>query len=252
MYKKITHNIVEEHFNHPVAATIKKTVDNKKVPKQKMEDGTYDILTVDGSLGLHDPLPWDVYNDNTMTFRMDARSAWMKWAFSLINYSIALNAGLMNTDQVKGRVHKNAMALGDFIVPYYGLSAGNLLSTSLIALNDVGMHYILALKDKKPTDDIAKEWEPYVADIAKLLNELNPNNWPKTLVQDMFTNLVNGWKNELDARDKGDITADELAIEYLDKLIVSGVADHRKAGFTSISDNFSRGIIAQFPTMFTE
>jgi len=250
MYKKISHNIVEEHFDHPIAASIKKAVDNKKPIKSGITE--YYSLSDDGSLGLNDPLPWDIYNENTMTFRMDARSAWMRWAFSIINYSISLNAGLPNTDQVKGRVHKNAMVLGDFIVPYYGITSGNLLATSLIALNDVAMHYINALKDKKDTTDIVKEWDPLVADIAKLMNELNPNNWPTYLISDMFTNLVTGWKNELDARNAGDITADELAIEFLDKLVVTGVPDHKKAGYSSIADTFSRGIIAQFPSLFTE
>jgi hypothetical protein len=36
MYKKITHHIVEEHFEHPVASEIKKTIDRSKV-KSKMD-----------------------------------------------------------------------------------------------------------------------------------------------------------------------------------------------------------------------
>jgi hypothetical protein len=37
MYKKITHHIVEEHFEHPVASEIKKTVDRTKI-KTKMDN----------------------------------------------------------------------------------------------------------------------------------------------------------------------------------------------------------------------
>lgn len=38
MYKKITHHIVEEHFGHPVASEIKKTLDkNKVLPKPRAE-----------------------------------------------------------------------------------------------------------------------------------------------------------------------------------------------------------------------
>jgi len=261
MYKKITHNIVEEHFDHPIAAVIKKSVDKKKFKPgignyntdgYDTDEYGYGTPMPDQSLGLHDPLPWDVYNDNTMLFRMDSRTAWMRWAFALLNYSISLNGNLPGTDAVKARLNKNAMALGDFLIPYYGLTAGQLLSTQLIALNDIGMHYVNALKNKEPTDEIVKSWEPLVANIAKLMNELNPNNWPESLMADMFSNLVKVWQSQLTARANSDTVGDELAIDYMNKLVVTGVPDHQKAGFSSLADTFSRGIIAQFPHAFSE
>lgn len=45
MYKKITHNIVEEHFDHPVASEIKKTVDRTKI-RSKL-DGFPSMTTAD-------------------------------------------------------------------------------------------------------------------------------------------------------------------------------------------------------------
>jgi len=249
MYKKITHNIVEEHFNHPIAAVIKKTVDKKKIKPGQYED--YNENSNDGVISLHDPLPWNVYNEYTMTFRMDSRTAWMKWAFALLNYSISLNGDLPGTDAVKARLNKNAIALGDFLVPYYGITAGQLLATQLIALNDIGMHYVNALKNKQSTDDVVKSWVPLVADIAKLFNELNPNNWPESLIADMFGNLVTGWQSQLTARATGDTVGDELSIDYMNKLVVTGVPDHQMNGYSSIADTFSRGIIAQFPHQFS-
>lgn len=35
MYKKITHTIVEEHFDHPVSAQIKKTLERRESIEQK-------------------------------------------------------------------------------------------------------------------------------------------------------------------------------------------------------------------------
>jgi hypothetical protein len=231
MYKKITHKIVEEHFRH--------------IPK----NGEYDP---NGSLSINDPLPQYVMNENTLIFRMDARTAWAKWAYSLLNYSISLNGDLPGTDQVKGRVHKNAMVLGDFIVPYYGLTAGNLFATSLIALNDVGMHYVNAIKNNESTEEIVASWGPFIADVAKLMNELNPSNWPELLITEMFTNLVNAWQAQLTARATGDTVADEIAIDTINKIVVTGIPDHHAVGYSSIADTFSRGIVAQFPSDFAE
>lgn len=246
MYKKITHNILEEHFDHPDAAVIGNS------QRSGLARGNYRPADPMRPLGLHDPLPLNVYNDDTMLFRMDSRTAWMKWAFALLNFSISLNGNLPGTEAVKARLNKNAIVLGDFLVPYYGLTAGQLLATRLIAINDTGMEYVTALKNNQPTDSIVTSWEPLVADIASLFNELNPNNWPQSLILDMFGNVVRIWQTQLTARASGDIVADELAIDYMNKLVITGVPDHNKVGYTSIADTFSRGIIAQFPYQFAK
>jgi len=38
MYKKITHNIVEEHFDHPMAGQIKKTIVRSQIPNSEVFD----------------------------------------------------------------------------------------------------------------------------------------------------------------------------------------------------------------------
>lgn len=230
MYKKITHEIVEEHFAKPMQAPMIEITNNG-------------------------PLPSYVMTEATMLFRMDARSAWAKWVWSLLNYSISLNGNLPGTDQVKGRMHKNAVALGDFLIPYYGLTASRAITSALIAIDDIGMHYVEVLKAKAPQSEIDKviaSWTPYISDLAELMNELNPGQWPKSLISDILTNLIQAWQDELTARAKGDLIADEIAIDYINKLVVTGVPDHTKAGFSSLADVFSRGIIAQFPSMFAE
>lgn len=249
MYKVISHKIKEEHFSHPALISRNMSRSNEG-NVLTYNAGLASSAIDDGSIGIDDPLPWQVYNEQTMLFRMDARTAWSKWAYSMLNYSISLNGNLEGTDQVKGRVHKNAIVLGDFLVPYYGLTAGNLFATSLIAINDIGMHYVNALKDKQPTEEIVLQWVPHVASIAKLMNELNPNNWPETLIKDQFGNLVKAWQNQLVARANKDIIADEIAIDYINKIAVTGIPDHARGGYSSIADTYSRGIIAQFPGDF--
>lgn len=249
MYKVVSHEIKEEHFSHPalIAPNMSRSNEENGSMYNTVSNGS---VLANGSFGISDPLPWQVYNEQTMLFRMDARTAWSKWAYSMLNYSISLNGNLEGTDQVKGRVHKNAIVLGDYLVPYYGLTAGNLFATSLIAINDVGMHYVNAVKDQQPTEAIVLEWTPHVNTIAKLMNSLNPNNWPEPLIQDQFSNLVRAWQDQLTARAKRDIIADEIAIEAINKIAVTGIPDHTRGGYSSIADTYSRGIIAQFPGDF--
>lgn len=252
MYKKITHNIIEEHFDHPATLPNGMLTAMNGTPMNAPLVASTPIET--NFTATSGALPPYVMNEQTMLFRMDARSAWAKWAFSIMNYAVSLNGDLPGTDQVKGRMHKTAIALGEFIIPYYGLTAANSLSTALIAINDIGMHYVEAMKAKKSSDELAKiaaAWIPYITDLAKVFNELNPTNWPTPLIQDIITNLVSAWQDQLTARAKGDIVADEIAIDRINKLVITGLPDHVKHGFSSLADVFSRGIIAQYPGMFT-
>jgi hypothetical protein len=241
MYKKITHNITEEHFAHPAIipnhVTDKKIVTMGQLPMGQLPMGQ---------------LPAYVMNDVTMLMRMDARSAWGKWAWSLFNYAISLNGNLPGTPQVKARLNKNAALLGEFIIPYYGLTAGRLLSTGLMAIGDVGVEYINAIKEGQPTEAIIAEWEPLIDSLVTVMNQLNPAAWPKTLLSDIMHDVVKTWIELLRARAVMDLVADEIAIDHLDKIVITGLPDHIKHGFSSLADIFSGGIIAQFPQMFAD
>lgn len=264
MYKKITHNITEEHYAHPLAAELKKSVEKKIVSQEPMPSPTppakyyqseeYYIVP-DGSLGLEDKLPQYVLNEETMLFRMDARTAFAKWAWGLVNYAIAIDNDVAFVDQVKSRFTKSAVTIGDLALPYYGVTAGTILSDALIGIGDVGIEYATALKEKARESEleaISDKWTPLITDTAKVLAELNPNNWPEKLLVDILTNLVGAWKDELVAKFTKDFTADEIAIDRINKLVVTGVPDHHSAGFSSLADVFSRGVIAQFPSMFQD
>ena len=249
MYTKISHNIVEEHYGEVMGAGTQ-SVNPHANPMIKKKPTSGYLIVHDGSLSIHDELPQYVLNEDTMLFRMDARTAWTKWAWSLINYSIALNANLSTTPQVLARLSKNAVALGDFIVPYYGPTAGTLLADSLIAIGNVGVEYVNAVKAGSDTTAIEAKWVPLITDLAKTLNGLNPENWPETLLVDIFTNVVNAWKNQLAAQATNDTVASEIAVDYINKLVATGVKDHVSNGYASLADVFSRGIIAQYPSMF--
>lgn len=236
MYKKISHNIVEEHFDHPMT-----------LPQGIQNPGAHKPITMSNG-----GLPAYVMTDATMLFRMDARTAWGKWVWSLLNYSISLNGNLPGTDQVKARLNKNAAALGDYIIPYYGLTAGHLLASALMAIGDVGVEYVEAYKANKDTKVIEAKWPSLIDNVVKIMNELNPGNWPVLTLTDIFVNLVRAWTEQLSARAKKDIVGDEIAIDYINKLIISGLPDHGKHGFSSLADIFSSGIVAQFPQLFAD
>jgi hypothetical protein len=238
MYKKINHHIVEEHFDHP--AVLPPHI------KEKLAD-----LGLVG-LGPTDELPYAVMNESTLVFRMDSRSAWAKYAWSLLNYSISMNAQLPGTAQVETRLLRAATALGDFIIPYYGITAGNALGDKLAAIAKVGAEVVDAVRDERSLDEFQTIWADLIEDLAVFLNELNPSNWPKVLITELFTNLVTTWSDAIRARYNEEWDDNEMALDNLNKLVVTGIADHANMGFSSIADVFSRGIIAQYPSLFVK
>lgn len=238
MYRRISHNILEEHFDTPQNSS-------------KARDDL--IRATNGSLGINDPLPSYVMNEDTMLFRMDSRSAWAKYAWSLLNYGISLNNNLLATDQVEARLLKNAYALGESVVPYYGITAGTRLGEILASIAKIGADVVKAVKDKKPLDTYKVLWATNIDELARVMNNLNPNNWPVDLLRDYFTNLTEDWTDQIIARASNNTVADDLAIEKLNKLVVTGITNSSpKHKASSLSDIFSRGIIAQFPSLFAD
>lgn len=228
VYSKITHDIVEEYFE----------VDGNKpmlMPKE-IQPG--------------EELPIAVMNEGTLVFRMDSRSLWAKYAWSLLNYSISANADLPGTAQVETRLLRVASALGDFITPYYGITAGQQLSEKLAGIAKIGTQFVSAVKDKRDLSEFQNIWGVLINELAEFMHNLNPTQWPKVLLVEMFTNMVTTWARAIQARHNQDWNANEEAIDDLNMLIVTGIPNHINKGYSSIADVFSRGIIAQYPSLF--
>lgn len=230
MYKKITHEIVEEHYeHHPMLAQMSLT----------------EILP--GA-----DLPLAVMNEATLVFRMDSRSLWAKYAWSLLNYSISMNASLPGTAHVETRLLRTARALGDFVTPYYGIEAGNELGNKLAAIAKVGTEVVDAVKDERSLAEFQSIWENLIDDLAKFLNQLNPSQWPETLLKEMFLSLVTTWARAIQSRYNEDWNTNEDSLDDLNRLVVTGIANHVNKGYSSIADVVSRGIIAQYPSLFVK
>jgi hypothetical protein len=233
MYKKISHTIVEEHFDHPA------------VLPDNIKSGLY-------SPGNPLPLPPSVMTEETMTFRMDSRTLWTRYALGMINYSVSDLGDLASTGNVKNSLARNSANIGAYFTPYYGLTAGGKISDYLTALTANGIKVVDTIKAGR--NDIAvyiEIWSKQSTAFAEYLNELNPNNYPKDLLTEMFINLTKFWVEDFNARYNKDFAADAVALDNILKVGVTGVPDHSKAGYRSIADILSWGIISQFPLMFT-
>jgi hypothetical protein len=233
MYKLVTHDIREEHYDHPAVLP-----GDIKTPFAK--SGSIDVA-----------LPGAVINERTMIFRMDNRTLWTRYALGMINYTVSDLGNLPNTDKVEANLSRNAAAVGNYFIPYYGITAGTKIGDLLSTMCKNGVKVFASLKSGSKDINVFKEiWYREATTLAEYLNELNPNQYPTDLVAEMLINLTNFWIDDFRARIAGDFAADAIALDNILKVAVIGIPNHVNKGYSSIADILSRGVIAQFPLSF--
>ena len=232
MYKKVTHDIVEEHFEHPLAVEC--------MPKMAQMN---DMLT---------PLPSVVINEKTLVFRMDSRTLWTRYSLGMINYSVSSFGDLGSTPSVEKNLAKSAATVGDFFIPYYGIKAGTKIGSLLIVIANNGTKVVESIKNKRDISPYEIIWSKQIDELASYLNEINPSQYPIDLLTEQFTGLVNAWTSDFNARYNGDFVTDSITLDSILKISVSGIPNHTNKGYSSIADILSRGIIAQYPLSFID
>ena len=227
MYKKITHDIVEEHFDNKPTGGVAK-------------------VSATGSL------PSLVINEATMTFRMNSRTLWTKYALGLVNFAVSDVAELPTTDSVEQRMYKSATLIGDFFVPYYGIRAGGEIGKLLTDIFKNGVDVVGAVKKKEDIVPYQMIWAEQTKELAELFNKLNPSQYPVSLLQEMLDALTKLWTDNIIARYTNNVILNAESIDGINKLVITGISNHVNKGYQSLADVLSRGVIAQYPLAFLE
>lgn len=259
MYKKITHEIVEEHYDDPAIVTdqISQLGTSENMPRPsstRLGAAMTSIIPLDGAaVGTLSPLPSLVINERTMIFRMDSRSLWTRYSLGMINYSVSAFGDLSSTPAVERNLNRNAADVGTFFVPYYGLTAGTKIGNLLTVILKNGVKVVETVKNSQPDIEVYKNvWSRQIDELADYLNQLNPGQYPRDLLAEMFTKLTNFWVEDFLARFTSDFAADSVALDNILRVAVTGIPNHVNKGYSSIADILSRGVIAQFPFSFVE
>lgn len=247
MYKKISHEIVEEHFDHPAILPTQLTAGANSMYMSPL------TLRSDLVSGNITPLPAVVINERTLLFRMDSRTLWTRYALGMINFSVSEFGNMPGTAAVERNLSRNAAAVGDFFTPYYGLTAGTKIGVLLSILLINGTRVVEAIKNKNTDISVYVDiWARQINDLAEYLNELNPSHYPKVLLIEMLVNLAGFWAEDFQARFRQDFVADAIALDNILKVAVSGLPNGASRGYSSLADILSRGLISQFPLSFVE
>lgn len=223
MYTKIKHEIVEEHFQ------------SHSQQRPTLSE-----------------LPVVVINEKSMVFRMDSRTLWTKYSLGLVNYAVSSVAGLSTTPSVEERLTRAATLIGDYFMPYYGIRAGSDIGKALTDIFENGVEVVETLKKNGDIVPLQIKWAEQTRALAELFNKLNPGQYPVSLIEEMLQALTKLWTDNITARITNNIILNAESIDGINKLVITGIANHVNKGYQSLADVLSRGVIAQYPMSFTE
>jgi hypothetical protein len=155
-------------------------------------------------------------------------------------YIISVTSGLPDADAAAQRLLQNQADIGNAIKPFYGEKSGNKLTALLTK------HILIAvdlLNEAKAGDNAGFEkalarWYKNADKIAKFLNKLNPDNWPKAEMRAMMREHLDLTLLEATARLQGDWAADVAAYDQIHTQILE------------MAGMLTAGIVAQFPELF--
>jgi hypothetical protein len=139
-----------------------------------------------------------------------------------------------------GRLLQNQSDIGDAIKPYYGVAAGNRLTSLLHDHITIAVEVMTAAKagDTKGLNAASTRWYANGNDIADFLAAANPRSWPQDVMRaDMKTHL--------------DQTLAEASHE-LNRGYAASVTDYEgiHAHILMMADQLSAGLMTQFPSRF--
>ena len=224
MYKKITHQITEEHFDHPMALHAKAMMDSGVTPPP--------------------PPPMLAEPESVTKFKNLARSPLSKFFWRVRSYIVSVSDSADDQAALEAQLLKDITAWGDLLIPYYGAPAAmqfdQLLKSTVLSIVDI----VKAAKAGRDIKDLRTKTLTHVDDLAKFLEAANPTHWPRAAVNDMLTKLVDAWIDQAVARGKKAWTEDFAALDNAQNIFMSG------NGIDSFFTVFIQGIAKQFADKF--
>lgn len=221
MYKKITHNIVEEHYSHPMAGEIKNMVEGAQVAP-------------------------GIDTEPAFKIRMEAKQYLSDFAWRLRSYIINALDGGAELTVIEEYLNKTLAEIGKIISVFYGAEASAKAAQHLTGIMTGVFEAAKAAKANQPLVISKAKVTTHIAELAKLLGSANPMAWPETAVAELLTRAANAIVAQIEARQKRDWAADQAAADLANEILVTG-----RVGSPSFADVFARGLTRKMTQKFS-
>ncbi|MDP4119544.1 MAG: LysM domain-containing protein [Bacillota bacterium] len=221
---------IARNFNTTVASLLN---DNAHIDPYNMRVGSTIVVTPGNAS------PVGTISSRQMTLSNNLRRVWFEhvlWTRLLI---ISIVDNLLDTDAVTNRLLQNPNDIAKIFMPYYGADDAKIISNLLTQHLAIGKQLITALKNKdmQEAEKLNLQWYKNADDMAVAFHTINPY-----YDQDEIRNML---------YDHLDLTKEEV-INRLSKDYVNDIHSFDKIENQAMdmADEFTNGIIKQFPGMF--
>jgi len=217
MYKKITHTIVEEHFEHPLASDIKKTLERRSIK---------------ATIGMSEVISKAQFKTDINNFFAD----YIASAEKVINATTGTDVDLSAAEKA---AFENVASIGEITKEIYPVEfvekVNSILRSTTLALIQT-VHLLRSNLDTK--DWTNSRFNNLLAgDLAETLSKFN-NVWQFMTVKDWYVALTTNWVNQAKARQAKNTTNEQAAANNVTNLAAS------------FARTFADGVIAQHPDFF--
>lgn len=226
MYKKITHNIIEEHFDYPV------------------EPATNGMTKVSAA--------WPMLPNN-WNYISAMRNQFNHFNNLLRSYTVSVIAGNADSEYIKTELMTSANEFNNFFEPYYGQTISLALITHLSGFATAFTDFVNAVNSGQDVSNVRSRVIEKLTDLVKSIYTANPQWWNVTNISpDVYvTTYAQALMEQATARKAKNWAADTAATEAAVNIIANGpVYSSPFNGNLDFSNILANSIIRQFPQKF--
>lgn len=204
MYKKITHNIVEEHFDHPGAVQLRRTDDLRARAA---------LLT----------------KISPEKFRSDIKTMFDLYVNNINNIIVSVNGTQDDLVAAQETLFATIDDLGQYLKPYYGIEFGEKIAH---AERSLALAMIQTVRFLRSGLDV-KDWTAFrfnkllVNDIAQFFS-LQNNAWKSDDIRTIFNRITESWVQQAQAhidKNAAAVTVDIENAAAASDLLISAIAN---------------------------
>lgn len=232
MYKKIVHNIIEEHYDHPMAMELKKTTETTNpivYPQPKPKAGD-----------IKKSKDYQIYTYPVLK-RIEKHSIhfWSLLNWRIRSLVISITEGDDDVDLLLKRATNDIEMISSLLIPVYGDVAANKFSELLYTIVDSLVSVLMKVKAGRDyTDEMSKLNDNNKA-FAEFAYKANPM-WMPDVVTDIFTKMEDLYITQAKSRLKKEWAAGVKAADDAYNLMVI----QQDNGDASFADIYAAGIVA--------
>ena len=183
----------------------------------------------------------NVYAVSKSDFQDAMRRLWSDHVAYTRLFIVSAAAGSADKDATAQRLLQNQADIGNAVAQFYGIDAGNKLTSLLKDHILIAANIVTAAKagDNAKVTSENKRWHDNANDIARFLHAANPKQWPEPTLQSALAMHLDQTLNEASHQLKGDYAASMK--DY----------DAAMSHMLMVADTLTNGIVAQFPSKFS-